>query len=486
MSLVLGAGDENPFAGARHPTRLLVIAPKSLEPALLPLIAHKKATGMSAFLVTIETLRETCPGRDDAEHVKRGIALAQSKLRTEFVLLVGDASLFPVRYRQVQQVDPQARLDGTYNPSELYYANLYHDHRLAPTRDDPEAIGNSGKFDTWDADGDGRFNEQHWKDDAASYNPDAVDGCPDVAIGRLPVHDLAETQRYVEKVILYETHKPDPRWNQRYAFFADRDCALSTNFCDNVIGGMGGRPLADEKDIDRLLMNAVDGERIDLPWTRGSFERLERDLAQAWWATYMGHAGPQSWLIAEAGRNYDEARVRALANKDHHPIVVALGCESGMFAEWQPRGRYRDMQGAAHQFFWHEDKHAWQDHASGEMLGPRLAVPQPGNYDLAEASNRTFACSWLLSAAGGGAIAYFGETLVKQNDTGAELLRAMLARYTAGERILGEIWLHGQRKYWLDNRANENVWRHPRIYLGILTLFGDPSLRLGGRAAEKR
>jgi hypothetical protein len=45
------------------------------------------------------------------------------------------------------------------------------------------------------------------------------------------------------------------------------------------------------------------------------------------------------------------------------------------------------------------------------------------------------------------------------------------------------LWLSGQRKYWLNNRRSENVFRHPRIYLGIMTLFGDPSLRLPTGAA---
>jgi hypothetical protein len=49
-----------------------------------------------------------------------------------------------------------------------------------------------------------------------------------------------------------------------------------------------------------------------------------------------------------------------------------------------------------------------------------------------------------------------------------------------------DLWLNGQRKYWLNNRRSENVFRHPRIYLGIMTLFGDPSLRLSTGAALAR
>src|SRR6185503_9312569 len=106
-------------------------------------------------------------------------------------------SHFPVRYRQVQQVPKNANLDGTYNPSELYYANLYAGHAPGKDAGDPLQITHSASFDSWDASGNGIYNEQHWKDDAVTYNPDSVDGCPDVAVGRVPAHTPQEVQVYV-------------------------------------------------------------------------------------------------------------------------------------------------------------------------------------------------------------------------------------------------------------------------------------------------
>jgi len=114
---------------------------------------------------------------------------------------------------------------------------------------------------------------------------------------------------------------------------------------------------------------------------------------------------------------------------------------------------------------------------TGQKIRAPLVVPQPYAYDFPESSNRTFACSWLLSPAGG-AVAFFGQTLVCEADKGHDLEKELFLRYGAGDRILGDLWLNGQRKYWLNNRSSENVFRHPRIYLGIMTLFGDPSLRL--------
>jgi len=160
--------------------KLLVIAPQSFVDVLQPFIAHKNKTGLPARVLTVESLRASYAGGDDPEKVKSAIAQAHQKLGVQYVMLVGDASLIPVRYRQVQQIPREATADGTYNPSELYYANLYQGHIPGPAANDPVEIRNSGIFDTWDRNRNGRYNEQHWKDDAVSYNPDQVDGCPDV------------------------------------------------------------------------------------------------------------------------------------------------------------------------------------------------------------------------------------------------------------------------------------------------------------------
>jgi hypothetical protein len=189
---------------------------------------------MPALLVTTESLRRDFPGEDDPEKIKRGIAYAHEKLGTRYVMLVGDASVFPVRYRQVQQVPKDANIDGTYNPSELYYANLYYDHTPGQLADDPQRITHSGRFDKWDLSGNGIYNEQHWKDDAVSYNPDQVDGCPDVAVGRVPVHTPQQMKTYVNKVIRYETGAMAPKSFQRFTFIADKGYDGSQRMCEDI------------------------------------------------------------------------------------------------------------------------------------------------------------------------------------------------------------------------------------------------------------
>jgi hypothetical protein len=52
---------------------------------------------------------------------------------------------------------------------------------------------------------------------------------------------------------------------------------------------------------------------------------------------------------------------------------------------------------------------------------------------------------------------------------------------TGTQYVLGDLWIEGQRRYWAqwhDFNGDNSVFRNARIYLGIMNLYGDPSLRL--------
>ncbi len=474
-----------PFQTSVGTAKLLVVAPQAFAGVLQPLIAHKNRTGMLATLVTLESLRANFPGRDDPEKIKRVIASAHEKSGIRYVMFVGDASLMPVRYRQVQQIPKDAPHTGTYNPSELYYANLYHNHAPGPNPVDPVGITSGRVFDTWDQNGNGRYNEQHWHDDAVSYNPDQVDGCPDVALGRLPAHTANEVKTYVAKVIRYESEGFSPGGFGHFTFIADKGYGGSQGMCDDIIADSIARAFPKTSVFEKLFLNCSPNEFVGAPWARGDFAAIDAATTKSWWITYLGHAGPRYWAIYENGRGYDDGRVEKLSNTGVFPVVFTIGCESGMFMTYAPSESYRDQQQRRHEFVWHGESRTWDDKATGQKIKAPLAVPQPYAYDFPGISNRTFACAWLVASTGG-AIAFFGETLVCEDDKGHDLEKELFLRYGAGDRVLGDLWLNGQRKYWINNRASENVFRHPRIYLGIMTLFGDPSLRLPDRTATGR
>jgi hypothetical protein len=186
----------------------LVVADASFTQVLKPLLAHKKDTGMPAVLLTVQQAKTHFKGKDDPEKIKRAIAYAHEHLGIRYVLLAGNPSLVPVRFWFRKNADKGPDWirwsDGCYLPTDLYYSNLYRGHRKAG------ASVNLLKptFDTWDLNGRryGKFNEIEWYGRGAlTYNPDQVDGCPDVALGRVPARSAGDMKVYVEKVIGYES-----------------------------------------------------------------------------------------------------------------------------------------------------------------------------------------------------------------------------------------------------------------------------------------
>ncbi len=511
------AQSADPLATGPKNVRLLVIGPAGFADAARPLIRHKDATGMPASYVTIESLHTLVVGKDEPERIKMVIAAGVKSHGVRYVMLVGDASLCPVRFRRVTQVPPDAALNGTYNPSELYYSNLFRKHTpgAGDKASDPAGITTAGEFDNWDASGDGVFNEQHWAEDAVSFNPDAVDGCPDVALGRVPAHTPAEFAAYVAKIIRYETlaTKGGPLGGSM-TFIADRNYAGSTGSCDALLAAAAksSMPAANApirlEFIPGVIVHSHDQNGPPANWNIGTFPALDDAVLSSSWVTYFGHAAPGAWAISGGEGWYDMTHIRGLKPANHAgatervnmPIVVTIGCESGRFAQWQPSSEYNDARGVQHQFVHDDATKSWTDTKApgtspdkpGPKIGPRLIVPQPSPFDLPQNKDLTMACAWLFAGAAAdtqpgskpdpaqlaGAIAFFGESLVCENDKGYELLTDMFDRYGSGDRVLGDVWMNAQRTYWLHNRASENVFRHPRIYLGLMTFFGDPSLRL--------
>jgi hypothetical protein len=89
---------ENPFLDVDSPRWLLIVAPDEFMPALQRLVQHKSQTGMPTVAVSISSLTPFFEGIDGPEVIKRAIQYAHEKLATRYVLLVGDAHRFPLRF----------------------------------------------------------------------------------------------------------------------------------------------------------------------------------------------------------------------------------------------------------------------------------------------------------------------------------------------------------------------------------------------------
>jgi hypothetical protein len=394
---------------------LLVVTTEALSDQAARLVDYRNARGSAARLVFMSDVRATTVGRDDPEKLKRVLWSAYHDHGMRYVMLAGDATHVPVRYRS--EDDAVTLQAGNWIPSDHYYSDL----------DNPA----KGGFDDWDANHNGVFNEEIFGTSPEVFNPDQVAGRPDVALGRVPAHTATDMGVFVDKVMAYEAEagfrKP------RATFLIDRDYGGASGLTSQIEQSWPSRNLT-----SHLGLNYAPNETLPAPFVNASsgaqlLATLTAEAARSEWMIYMGHGGPRCWgYYCEFGTN----EVNALSNASHQPIVFAAGCETG------------------------------------QMI-PALFTSNPDIYQ----SGASFANDWLFKANGGG-VAYFGEELILQDTIPTELAQRMLAAVTGGDDRLGDVWLKGEQKYWDDNPFPNDTYGHRRIYPGIMNVYGDPMLRL--------
>ncbi len=216
LSITYSAPAHNPFP-LKSEYNLVIIAPKSFEKALQPLITHKNSYGVITVLKTTEDIYNEFTGVDKPEKIKYFIKNAIETWGVEYVLLVGGLKNMvfakprdntnegskgwhlPVRYTNLYD-NPKFPLtaEGTmHDPgviSDLYYSDIYE---------------NGGNFSSWDPNGDGIFAAWGMPD---VENDTGIDMYPDVALGRLACVNVNEVRTVVNKIITYETTTYGSEW----------------------------------------------------------------------------------------------------------------------------------------------------------------------------------------------------------------------------------------------------------------------------------
>ncbi|DAC72615.1 MAG TPA: peptidase C25 [Thermoplasmata archaeon] len=216
ISIIYTAPTHTPFP-TNAAYNMVIIAPKSFEKAIQPLIDHKNSHGVATVLKTTEDIYKEFTGADKPEQIKYFIKYAIETWGIQYVLLVGGLKNMvfakprdntnegssgwhvPVRYTNLYD-DPKFPLasGGTlFDPgviSDLYYADIYE---------------NGGNFSSWDPNGDGVFSA--WGKPGVQ-NDTGIDLYPDVALGRLACVSVAEVRTVVRKIITYETTTYGSEW----------------------------------------------------------------------------------------------------------------------------------------------------------------------------------------------------------------------------------------------------------------------------------
>ena len=182
LFILPGAGDASvSMMQAEH----LIITPAALVGPFEQLAQHRTSVAeLPSCVVTLEEALAAGPaGRDDAETLRNYVRQLYELGNLKYLLLGGDSGVVPVRFVRSAWFPAGGFTDLE---TDLYFGALDGD---------------------WDADGDGIFGEGY-----TSYlDPgDSVDLAPELAVGRAPVNDLQQAQRFVYGLIQYDTLKPAP------------------------------------------------------------------------------------------------------------------------------------------------------------------------------------------------------------------------------------------------------------------------------------
>jgi hypothetical protein len=359
-----------------------------------------------------------------------------------------------------------------------------------------------------DQNGNGLYNEASITgtptsvQEGPTYNPDNVDGYPDLAVGRVPAGSIQNVIDFVNKIITYETTIAFAHHESlTFTLVADANYdpgAGRTTGLANTSGLAANWPSA---RVNYILYN---GETPVPKYTMVAAAQLAALAGTSNWVSYIGHGWYGTW------DNFGDSNVQGTQNLMGLPVVFAAACKSGSFTIMPPwdfndDNNYTDVTGAIRgPLTVNQDAtpaspgEVVLDESTGTAWGsgPGLlplpvSIPRPNPINSPNAYNvQSFANSWLFNYPPGGGIAYFGEHCVTDDGPATELETTMLTNYVdqilAAQNypVLGALYLLAQQAYYGQHVNDANIPNQsdyhsiPRLYLGWMIFAGDPSLRL--------
>jgi len=173
---------QNPEMISRYPVmrapqtsyQYLIISPVSFKNEFQPLISMYNGKGISARVVTTDSISSTMTGHDLQEKMRNFIIGQHQQFNVEYVLLAGNPPLVPFR-RLHANVHSGGSIYTDSIPGDLYFSAL---------------------DGTYDMNGNHKYGEE----------ADSVDLLPDISVGRFTVNDTAELHRMMHKTISYQTN----------------------------------------------------------------------------------------------------------------------------------------------------------------------------------------------------------------------------------------------------------------------------------------
>lgn len=452
------------------PCALLILAPKAFESVMIEFANYKVSIGIATIVRTLDHVYQAHVGVDEAEKVKRCIALFQPNNGVKYVILAGDQDVFPVRYTKWTNIGNPQDFDTLYVPTDLYYSCLFRQN---------------GEFDDWDFNKNRCFGEAPYANSDDPVNPDHVSVIPSVAVGRIPASDTDEIGRYVRKVQYYERNMSAADWAKSALLLASRAwpedgsaCGYQEDIATKYLVPAG-------YSVYRLYEPGgvcLDGSSCPVTAAPTRIEINNQLKKGRGFVAYIGHGEFDRWFIGDTPYTVDNVdkleHFDELDNSVHLPIVFAAACNTGAFAPLPPKHSYRDAIG---------NDHLGTD--NGEVfraIPPRPACIQTKKYE--EIKRYESMAEQMTVKSRNGSIAYVGATLTSGGPQ-LDLHRFFFAAIHSNCLTLGDMYLYMLRRYYELHVPPNNPDRPGNSLIGIdwenfhhpwrFCLFGDPSLRVG-------
>lgn len=433
----------------------MIVAPGKLLPELKVFQRYKQPR-IHTELVKLEAVLAHSKGADDPERLKRFLYRNWRQAGLDYVLLVGDADVLPVRYMVLDRITPSA-FDYSFYPSDLYYADL-------AKRD--------GGFENWNAQTNG-FHAGYYgevrgeKNKSEPINYDGIDYLPEIAVGRWPVSTPEEVRQVVLKTMTFESN------------LLNRASGEQPSVGMIAVGGwvdtreqMDGWARTLRKGgwkTSTLHYRDEPGTSRDtLPTHETVRALLNRGVDLV---VHTGHGQPDAWEQCFSVRDLD-----VITNSQSLPMVISAGCSTAYFAPLAPYDAYVDVDGIEH-------------HGTDHKEVFKAPPPPPNSYQKGRYDPTGLGEQFLKRSSSGG-VAYIGCNTGSQ-PCALTLVEGFLeAVAETSHPVLGDCWKAAVTTYYgrerLSDLKPDSGWYPPSIFFQAMKfmVFGDPSLPLRGKSGQ--
>jgi len=291
---------------------MLIITTEDFCEELSDFISHKNSYGIATTILCIEDISSSQAGRDIQEQIKYAIKDVYDSLGIDFVLLLGDISLVPIRTTATQwEYNGALAIEDV--PTDLYYADLYD---------------SNGSFQSWDTNDDDVFAQTLMRanlDDFEVIAEDTMDLRPDVGVGRIPCKNSKELKTVLSKIITYETQTYGSEWFNRLLLLAG-----------DTFPGVGG--INEGEVVTQSVINSLSDFEPTKLWTSlHSFNALRINLEiskGAGFVSYSGHGFQYGFGTSDPDsssiRFYYTPYKIGMLNFDKLPIFYLDACWTGI------------------------------------------------------------------------------------------------------------------------------------------------------------